>query len=637
MKKKFSILFCLVLIAANIFAQAKPYQIQSPDGKLVVTIALNQEKGLTYQLSYLQHPIVLDSKFGIKVNGENWDQNLVIKTISASSVDTVWQPIYGERSRVKDQYNESVFYLNKADNKNKQLKILVRVYNQGMAFKYLIPELENGGPLIKITGESTEYRFPDSTKAWYTSFAQQEYQLMDLNKMLVESERPLTLQLSNGLFACLGEAEMVNYSRTKFKAITEKPNTIIGVMYDNVEEIAPFASPWRWVMVAQSPGALLENNDLIQNLNPPNQIANSSWIKPGKVFREVTLSTNGARTAIDFASKHQLQYILFDAGWYGYEYHDSSNASRVSVDPKRNPLNALDLQAVIAYGRSKGIGVILYVNQRALAKQLDSILPIFHAWGVAGVKFGFVHVGSFRWTTWMHEAVRKCAKYELMVDIHDEYRPTGFSRTYPNLMTQEGILGNEGFPTATHNTILPFTRFIAGAADYTFCYYRQDFKQTGAIENGVPRNKFIKTTAAHQLALAAIFYSPLQHMYWYDKPSDSQDEPELAFWDHIPTVWDDSKVLKGTIGEYIAMARKTGNKWFLGAITNNDARNIDLSLDFLQSGQEYEATIYSDDVAASIRTHVAIKKMKVNSKTTLHLGLVASGGQAIELVPIHKK
>jgi alpha-glucosidase len=506
-----------------------------------------------------------------------------------------------------------------------------------MAFRFLVPELENGGPLIKITRESTEYRFPDSTKAWYTSFAQQEYQLLDLNKMVTESERPLTLELSNGLFACVGEAEMVNYSRTKFKALNGKPNTLTGVMYDNVEEIAPFASPWRWVMVAQTAGALLENNDLIQNLNPPNQITNSSWIKPGKVFREVTLSTTGAIKAIDFASKHQMQYILFDAGWYGYEYHDSSNARRVSVDPKRNPINDLNLQEVIAYGKSKGIGVILYVNQRALAKQLDSILPIYHAWGVAGVKFGFVHVGSFKWTTWMHEAVRKCAQYQLMVDIHDEYRPTGFSRTYPNLMTQEGILGNEGFPTATHNTILPFTRFIAGAADYTFCYYRQDFKQAGAIENGVPRNKFIKTTAAHQLALAAIFYSPLQHMYWYDKPSDSQDEPELAFWDHIPTVWDQSKVLDGSIGKYIAMARRKGKNWFVGAITNNDARDLDVSLDFLQDGQEYEATIYKDDPTASIRTHIAIQKKKVNNKTILHVSLPASGGQAIELIPIVKK
>ena len=637
MSNKFRLLYWFILITFNSFAQNDTHQILSPDGKMEVKIALNAERGLTYQLTYLNQAVVLDSRFGLKVNGENWEQNIVIKTIESRAVDKDWIPIYGERSNVKDQFNESVFYLNKENNKNKQLKIVVRVYNQGMAFRYMIPELENGGPLIKITGESTEFRFPDATKAWFTPFAQQEYQLMDLNNMLTESERPLTLELSNGLYACLGEAEMVNYSRTKFKSIPNKSNTIQGVMYDNVEEIAPFASPWRWVMVAKTPGALLENNDLIQNLNPPNQITNSSWIKPGKVFREVTLSTAGARTAIDFASKHQLQYILFDAGWYGYEYHDSSDARRVSVDPKRNPINALDLKEVIAYGKSKGIGVILYVNQRALAKQLDSILPIYQAWGVAGVKFGFVHVGSFRWTSWMHEAVRKCAKFHLMVDIHDEYRPTGFSRTYPNLMTQEGILGNEGFPTATHNTILPFTRFIAGAADYTFCYYRQDFKQTGAIENGVPRNKYIKTTAGHQLALAAIFYSPLQHMYWYDKPADSQDEPELAFWDHIPTVWDQSKVLVGSIGQYIAMARKSGNKWFVGAITNNDARELDLSLDFLESGQEYEAVIYKDDPATSIRTHVSIQKMKVNSKTILHLKLLASGGQAIEITPVLNK
>ena len=636
MLKTYSLFLCTCLFCVIANAQTKPYQIASPDGKILVTIASNAEKGLTYSMTYQNQPVVLESRFGIKVNGETWDQNLVVKTIAASNVDTSWIPVYGERSLVKDQYRESIFYLAKADYKNKQLHIQVRVYNQGLAFKYLVPELENGGPLIKITGESTEYHFPDSTKAWYTSFAQQEYQLMDLNKMVSESERPLTLELKNGLFACLGEAEMVNYSRTKFKSLAGKPNTINGVMYDNVEEIAPFASPWRWIMVAQSAGALLENNDLIQNLNPPNQIKNPQWIKPGKVFREVTLSTIGARAAIDFANKHQLQYILFDAGWYGYEYHDSSNASRVSVDPKRNPVNALNLQEVIAYGKSKNIGVILYVNQRALAKQLDSILPIYHAWGVAGVKFGFVHVGSYKWTTWMHEAVRKCAQYELMVDIHDEYRPTGFSRTYPNLMTQEGILGNEGFPTATHNTILPFTRFIAGAADYTFCYYRQDFKQGGAVENGVPRNKTIKTTAAHQLALAAIFYSPLQHMYWYDKPSDAQDEPELAFWDHIPTVWDDTKFVDGSVGNYVVMARRTGKKWFVGAITNTEARHLEIPLDFLTKGQNYEATIYADDPAASIRTHVSIKKLKLTSQSILQLNLMASGGQAIEIVPISK-
>ena len=200
----------------------------------------------------------------------------------------------------------------------------------------------------------------------------------------------------------------------------------------------------------------------------------------------------------------------------------------MTLDPRRNPdINALNLKEVVAYAKERGIGVILYVNQRALQQQLDEILPLYKSWGIAGIKFGFVQVGSQVWTKWMHEAIKKCADYGLMVDVHDEYRPTGFSRTYPNLMTQEGIRGNEEFPDATHNATLPFTRFIAGAADYTICYYRQDFGRLNADKDsyGVPRSKSIQTTPAHQLALA-----------------------ELKFFDDVYTTWDDTKVLQGEVG-----------------------------------------------------------------------------------------
>lgn len=193
-------------------------------------------------------------------------------------------------------------------------------------------------------------------------------------------------------------------------------------------------------------------------------------------MREVTLTTEGGKALVDFAVKRNLQYIHFDAGWYGFEYDKASDATTVTLDPRRNPkIDALNLKEVVAYAKQHGIGVMLYVNQRALQQQLDEILPLYKSWGISGIKFGFVQVGSQVWTKWMHEAVKKCADYGLMVDIHDEYRPTGFSRTYPNLMTQEGIRGNEEFPDATHNVTLPFTRFVAGAADYTICYYRQDF------------------------------------------------------------------------------------------------------------------------------------------------------------------
>ena len=316
---------------------------------------------------------------------------------------------------------------------------------------------------------------------------------------------------------------------------------------------------------------------------------------------------------------------------------DGMDATTVTLDPRRNPdINALNLKEVVAYAKERGIGVILYVNQRALQQQLDEILPLYKSWGIAGIKFGFVQVGSQVWTKWMHEAIKKCADYGLMVDVHDEYRPTGFSRTYPNLMTQEGIRGNEEFPDATHNATLPFTRFIAGAADYTICYYRQDFGRLNADKDsyGVPRSKSIQTTPAHQLALAAVYYSPLQYMYWYDKPSDSQDEPELKFFDDVYTTWDDTKVLQGEVGEFITIARRKGEEWFIGSITNNEKRVLSVSLDFLPEGKNYIAEIYTDgDKSVKTRTKVRVSTYRVSNKTKLNFCLKASGGAAVRLVP----
>ena len=444
----------------------------------------------------------------------------------------------------------------------------------------------------------------------------------------------MLLKLPGGGFACLAEAQVVDYVRTKFR-LADKQNTVTAAMYGPVDEIAPYQTPWRIVMCGKEAGEILEHNYLFYNLNPPCAIPDPSWIRPGKVMREVTLTTEGGLALVDFAVRRNLQYILFDAGWYGHEYDKASDATTVTLDPRRNPNpDAFDLPRVVSYAKSKGIGVILYVNMRALEQQLDDILPLYEQWGIAGVKFGFVQVGSQVWTKWMHEAVEKCAAHHLMVDIHDEYRPTGFSRTYPNLMTQEGVRGNEEFPDAFNNTMLPFTRYVAGPADYTICYYRQDFGRLEKQEDahGVPRSRNIQTTPAHQLALAAVYYSPLQHLYWYDKPSDCQDEPELKFLDDVYTVWDDTKVLEGEPGEFITTARRHGEEWFVGTITNA-AREAAISLDFLPAGN-YIAEIYTDgDASIPTRTKVRVSKFRVNAGTVLRFSLRKAGGAAVRFVP----
>lgn len=624
------ILLICACAAACLSARAESVQMTSPDGKGVLTVKDDSGR-IEYSIAWGGKMIIQPSCLGLEIGKPMLDGLKIAGVRALGKHDESWRPVYGERAEIPDRYNSWEFDVNSGD--KKAFTIIVRAYDEGMAFRYRI----HGG-YFKVTDEFTEYTLPEGTLAYFTPRAQTEYSVLPLRDWPGdgESDRPLLLKLPDGSFACLAEAGVVDYVRTKFKLSPDKPGTVRAAMYGPVEDVAPYDAPWRLVMYGEKAGDILEHNYMFYNLNPPCAIKNPSWIKPGKVMREVTLTTEGGRNVVDFAEKHNLQYVLFDAGWYGFEYDKASDATTVTLDPRRNPdPHALDLQAVIDYARSKGIGVLLYVNQRALQQQLDEILPLYKSWGVAGVKFGFVQVGSQVWTRWMHEAVRKCAEYGLMVDIHDEYRPTGVSRTWPNLMTQEGVRGNEEFPDAFNNTMLPFTRFVAGPADYTICYYRQDFGKlnSDADAHGVPRSRTIKTTSAHQLALAAIYYSPLQLLYWYDKPADSQDEPELKFFDDVYTVWDESKVLEGEPGEYVTMARRHGDEWFIGTITNA-GRKAEVGLDFLPEGK-FVAEIYTDgDKSIPTRTKVRVSSCLVSSADTLHFNLRDSGGAAIRLIPV---
>ncbi|HTE25697.1 glycoside hydrolase family 97 N-terminal domain-containing protein, partial [Flavitalea sp.] len=420
---KIILMSCCFVAIAQITNAQQSKELSSPDGKLVFSFSLSDEKAPLYSIRFQNKPVVLSSVLGL--NG--WDKGFTLSDLSFSKNDTIWKPVYGERNQVRDNYQEMMITLLHSNNDKLKFQIQVRAYNEGIAFRYLLPENPEGGRDISIQKEMTEFTMPEGTKAWFTDRAQGEYNLLPMNNWPDEGERPLVLQLPDGKYACLAEAGMVNYSRTKFALNPIKANTVICSIYDRVDFFTPFSTPWRVVMIAEQAGQLLANNDLLLNLNPPCEIENTSWIKPGKVMREISLSMKGSKDLVDFAVKRHLQYIHFDAGWYGYEYVVASDATKVNVDPRRNPKSDLDLQEVIRYANGKGIGVFLYVNQRALYKQLDELLPLFQKWGVRGVKFGFVEVGSHKWTTWLHDAVKKCAKYRLMVDIHDEYRPTGFS------------------------------------------------------------------------------------------------------------------------------------------------------------------------------------------------------------------
>ncbi len=630
--KTYSLRFCLLICntAIILFSKANDStffkaQLHSPDNSVSVQVyqsgSSSTDKHLYYFVNYKGKQVILPSELdiqldnhlsemamGLKVdNHKRWIENLQLIKDSSYSSNATWKPVCGDFNELTDHYNATNFYFQKSDYAAYKMVLQVRAYNSGIAFRYFFPENQNGS-YYRILAENSSFSFSGNTEAWVANWAQAPYHLKPLKYWTYEAERPLTLQLANGLVVSLIEAGLTDYSRTKFKLAETKENTIVTSMHDPADLISPFATPWRGIVIGNSYTDLMSKSSLILNLNDSanHKYKFNEWVKPGKIIRVMSLTTNDAIQNIDFAKDRGLQYILFDWKWYGPAFSFQSDATKVAIPN-------FDLPKIIQYATSKNIGIWLYVNQQALLLQSDSLFKVFHQWGVKGVKFGFVQVGSHRWTTWLNKAIRQAADNQIMVNIHDDWRPTGEQRTWPNLMTAEGIRGNEEMPDATHNTILPFTRMMAGAADYTFCYY----------------NKRIKTTHAHQLALPIIYYSPLQTLFWYDKPNMYNQEPELKFWELMPTVWDETRYLFCNPSQNIAIARRTGNDWFLGAITNNDERDIDLDFSFLQPNKQYEATFFTDDERVQTNTKVALKTQNINSKTKIKTRLIASGGIAI--------
>ena len=629
-------LFLLLLFGVALQTNAQEILL-SPDGKYTFVFEQKNNR-LVYHLSYAGKPVVEESELGVNIDNHLvesamgipvdtnrvWTMGMDIIKVEHSAKDEIWKPIYGEYASIRDHYNEMTIHLMKGgkhdnsgngyDKRQQYLfDIVVRAYDEGVAIRYHFPEATNG-LFMHITDDLTSFRFAPGAEAYHFAWAQAQSTKVKLLKgekvWLEEAERPLTLHLANGLYAAIGEAALSDFVRGKLKLKAD--NELQMSMFQSADIITAYDMPWRFIMVGERAIDLINNKQMVLNLNAPNQIADAKeWIRPGKAFRVCRLDMKTAMEAVDFCVDRGMQYIELDAGWYGPEMKMPSSALKVAEN------RDFDMPKLCQYAKSKGIGVWVYVNQRALYQELDQILPLYEEWGISGIKFGFVQIGSQEWTTWLHNAVKKCADHHIMVDIHDEYRPTGWSRTYPNLMTQEGIGGNEEMPNAEHNTILPFTRFLCGPADYTPCYF----------------NGRVKNTKAHQLAMPVVYYSPITFLYWYDLPNAYKGEKELDFWKECPTIWDESKALDGEIGEYIVQARRSGNDWFVGAMNGLTARDITLvTSEFLQKGKKYRVEIYNDDPSLKTRTKVASTVKTIKADKVIKLHLQASGGAALRFI-----
>ena len=471
--------------------------------------------------------------------------------------------------------------------------------------------------------ELTEFNLPGSFIV-YQYNQESVFRRVGVDTMRSTCDLPATLT-DGHRWISIGEAVNDDYTKGELTggggegAESTGDGGVLHLVYprDSLVQVADGGvTPWRTISVAGSAVGLHDYSQLNLKLASAPALARASalgkpdfsLIRPGKLIRS-GLTTQDGLDCIGFASKHHFQYVLFDAGWYGAEFRSVSDPTVV--------IPAIDMPAVIRYGKEKGIGIILYVNYVGLRARLDTLLPLYKRWGISGLKFGFVDGLTQDGIRWLASAIKKVNDYGFVLDIHDNYKPTGLSRTYPFLLTQEGVRGDENSPDAWHTTVLPFTRWLAGPADFTFCY--PNSKNTFA--------KNLKVSKGQQLALTVVYFSPLQSIFWYGKPNDYTDEGEIEFFTYVPTVWNESRYLAGDIGRCVSVARRSGDTWYIGNVAGPDGWDGSIRMDFLSAGRVYEATIYADDGKQGIVKRI----IKIKKGEVFAFHIAAAGGQALIL------
>ncbi len=607
--------------------------VASPDSSVAVRIIGTRAGGggglLRFEIHHGARPLVTSGQLAVVANGYDpatlftplftAATEYTLVSVTSRIVREEYTLAVSERSQIPNRYNEVTLALKTSVPPERRLNLVVRAFDEGVALRYVVPA-QAGVERVRFVQEGTQFLFPAGTAAWEqrplgsVGWSEGVYSRVPVEQLSAQMPLPLTLDFG-GEYGALFEAAVDNFARSSLKRVTGATSGVALYLEGPSEDALPYATPWRTLMVADSAGGLIEQNYLLYNLAEPTrysavQVAEFARM-PGTAMR-IFPDANGvfwtetAKQVVDFADARDIDYVAFDAGWYGPEFAPEA-------DPTKEGTGNLSIATVSAYAASKGVGVILYVNQVHLDANIDEILGIYQSWGVKGIKLGFVDGTSKAGINLIHYSVEQAAQYGMFVDVHDAYRPSGMTRTYPNLFTQEGVAGAEHGLNADHTTQLPFTRFIIGAADYTLPYY------WGSLP----------TTRGHQLGLAILFYSPLNFVLWYDLPAQYDASPGADFLASVPTTWDETRVLSGAPAESVAMARRSGSSWYVGAITNQSARSLPVTLDFLQAGVTYTARIYSE----STRNVVTVQDRSVVRGDQIQLNLLASGGAAIRLTP----
>ncbi|HJR67478.1 MAG TPA: glycoside hydrolase family 97 protein [Gemmatimonadaceae bacterium] len=657
-------------------AQA-PVRVESPDGRTVVTVDV-REGGLYYSIQRDNRALFLPSRLGFEFQGAPpLRDGLRITGSTSSTVDTVWTQPWGEVARVRDRHNERRISVSEGAPGNRQLVVVFRVFNDGVGFRYELPEQPGLGEFA-IMQELTEFAMADDARAWWIPSNRPR---LDRSEMLYSSspvsvidsvQTPLTMETRDRrTFIVIHEAHLVDYARMFLAGRGMEARTLRATLAPWADGIkvrgrTPFITPWRTIQIADR-ATDLSPSVLGLNLNPPSAIANTEWIKPmkyvgiwwGMHIGTMTwgsgpkhgATTENTRRYIDFAAANGLGGVLvegWNVGWDGDWIANRNAFSFTQAYPD------YDLPGLAAYARQKGVKLIAHNETSGglenYERQMDSAFALYRSLGIDAIKSGYVtdtvggghsHYSQFA-VRHHRKVIETAAKYGIMLDVHEPIHDTGERRTWPNMMTREGARGqeynawgSEGGNPPEHETILFFTRLLAGPMDFTPGIFDILYERsTGRPRR--PEESRVRTTLAKQLALYVTLYSPM-HMA-ADLPENYANQPAFQFIRDVAVDWDTTRVIDGRIGDYVVVARKARNspEWFVGAITDEEARTFTVPLSFLPRGRSYVAEIYADGPNAHWLTNplpVAISRRPVTSASTLRLVLAPGGGQAIRIRP----
>ena len=660
---RFVVLFCF-FAHVHVNVLAKEVLVTSPDGTVKVTVGVKSCKPY-YTVQYAGKTLIAPSHLGFQLDCGLLGDNVKLTGKRYDTKDETWTQPWGEEQEVRNHYNElTVSFTEKS---SRRMDVVFRVFNDGVGFRYILPSKKQGEKYC-ILDELTEITLAHDAEAWSIPSNRTEYfegiYTCDLLSKKDTVCTPLTIEYEDSLYLAIHEAALEDYASLNLavrgaaclRAALTPWQSGVKVYCEGETK-----TPWRTIIIGKTAGELMTTR-LMLNLNEPSRISDTSWIEPGRYIgiwwsihkKQNTwemgcahgATTENVKRYIDFAARHGFCCVLAE-GW-NPGWGEGETVTYLKSYPD------FDMEEVCRYGLSKGVRFIGHTETWGRAalfeEEMDSAFAWFERLGIRAVKTGYVgHLFDGKELAKSQYGIRHyrkvietAAKYHIMIDNHEPAMPTGIQRTWPNLMTQEGVRGQEynawdrrGGNPPSHTVTLPFTRCLAGPTDFTPAI----FNFSEIVPGTHPHS-----TLAKQLGEFVVIYSPLQMAA--DAIENYEGQPALSFIESCPTTWRKTLVLNGEIGQYVSVARqerasyregmqqKGGDRWFIGCITNEEARQMDIPLNFLDAGARYRAIIYEDGPDADYEHNpfaITIRQMEVNRESVLHLSLARSGGAAVRV------